>query len=456
MRRWLIRDRVTLASVAVLAVGLAVIGVAINLLLSQQLSDDASALLRERSDAQLATIDTSGGALRVRPVDDSALDRQSWAYTGGKAIERPTAPDALQRAADALAGAHVTSERTLGERTRLRATPVRAGDGRQLGTVVVATSLEPYEHSERIARIGTVVLSLVVLLLGALIARRAVGAALRPVADMAASAADWSEHDLDRRLSLGPPRDELTALAATLDDLLGRIDAAIRHEQRFSAEMAHELRTPLSGVRAEAELALRTSGLPRPARRSLDAILSACDRMSSAIDTLLMSARTQGARGSSDPAAAARDVADALRPAATAAGVEITLRDAVRPLRVGADREQVAQALSPLVDNAISHALSRVTVSTAATSGHVTIAVEDDGEGLPAGRQEAVFAPGESTRGGAGLGLPLARRLARSCGGDVVAAHTTPGARFELRLPGTLSSAASVRHPAAPVQEASR
>ena len=441
MRRLLIRDRVTLASVLVLAVGLAIVGIAINLLLSHQLSQDASTLLRERSDSQLATIDVSGGRMRLRPVQDSALDRQSWAYSRGKAIERPVAPADVQRAADALAGVRTTTERTLGERTRLRATPVTTADGTQVGTVVVATSLAPYEHSERIARVGTVILSLVVLLLGALVARRAVGAALRPVAGMAASAAEWSEHDLERRLNLGPPRDELTALGATLDDLLGRIDAALRHEQRFSAEMAHELRTPLSGVRAEAELALRTRGLPQPARQSLEAILAACDRMASAIETLLMSARTRGARGSSDPAAAVHEVAAALRPAATTAGVEIMVRDAPRTLRVGAGREEVAQALAPLLDNAISHAASQIVVSTAASDGGVAIAVEDDGAGLPPGQHETVFNPGMSSRGGAGLGLPLARRLARACGGDVVAIPTAPGARFELRLPGTAAPA---------------
>ena len=260
MKRLLIRDRVTLASVAVLAVGLAVLGIATNVLLTRQLSRDASALLRERTEAQLATIDTSSGRMKVRGVEDAALDRRSWAYEGHRAIERPVASSELQRAADSLAGVTRTTERSLHENTRLRATPVFAPDGTKVGTVVVGISLDPYEHSERIARVATAALSLLVLLLGALVARRAVGAALRPVGGMAASAADWSEHDLGRRLNLGPPRDELTALAATLDDLLGRIDAALRHEQRFSAEMAHELRTPLSGVRAEAELALRTPG----------------------------------------------------------------------------------------------------------------------------------------------------------------------------------------------------
>jgi two-component system OmpR family sensor kinase len=77
-----------------------------------------------------------------------------------------------------------------------------------------------------------------------------------------------------------------------------------------------------------------------------------------------------------------------------------------------------------------------------AHKGRVTIAVEDDGGGFPDDDHEALFEPGASTRGGAGLGLPLARRLARSCGGDVVAVGSEAGARFELRLPGTLSSSA--------------
>ena len=95
-----------------------------------------------------------------------------------------------------------------------------------------------------------------------LLVRLAVTKALQPVADMTARAAEWSENDLDRRFELGPPHDELTALSATLNGLLARIASSLRHEQRFSAEMAHELRTPLSGVRGEAELALSARAAP--------------------------------------------------------------------------------------------------------------------------------------------------------------------------------------------------
>jgi signal transduction histidine kinase len=237
-------------------------------------------------------------------------------------------------------------------------------------------------------------------------------------------------------MGLGPRRDELTSLAATLDELLGRIDAALRHEQRFSAEVAHELRTPLSGLRAEAELAMRRPGLGEQARESFEAILASAERMSSSIDMLLLAARAPGAHGECDASAAIGEVIAAFQSAADAANVTLGVRPAVNGIRVGAEQEQVAQALAPLVDNAIGHAASRVVVSAGVLNGTVTLSVEDDGAGLPTNLDGDIFAAGVSGRSGAGLGLPLARRLARACDGDVVAVPASTGARFELRLPG--------------------
>jgi len=116
VKRRLIRDRVTLASVTVLAFGLVVLGLATNLLLTQRLDHDASAILRERTEAQLAALYTANGRVRVRPVNDVALDRASWTYTRGRAIERPPADPALQRAADQLSHVSVTTERPPSQR----------------------------------------------------------------------------------------------------------------------------------------------------------------------------------------------------------------------------------------------------------------------------------------------------------------------------------------------------
>jgi signal transduction histidine kinase len=300
-------------------------------------------------------------------------------------------------------------------------------------------SLVPYEHSERIALVGTILLDVFVLIASGLLARRAVGAALRPVADMTQRVADWTATDMHRRFDVGRPRDELTALAATFDGLLERIETALRHEQRLTAEVAHELRTPLSGVRAEAELALSAGHSDEELRLALERVLAGTDRMAAAIQTLLTTARiaTVGTPGYAELTGAVSDVVDALRPAANAHGIAIELPRSGSPFAVGASADVVAQALQPLIDNAVRHAASTVTVTMEADGSDAVVCVLDDGSGLDAAAAEHVFEAGVSTTGSAGLGLPLARRLARSCGGDVVAVPAACGGRFELRLPAT-------------------
>lgn len=443
MSRLDLRGRVTLATVAALGLGLVVLSVAINVLLSSRLSADASTVLRDRADAQLATLTTTRGRVHVveTPHDD-ALDEQAWVVTadGRTLVRSPARPD-VQRAAAALASVDHPVERTVGEHVRLLAEPAYGRDGRRrIGTVVVGVSLLPYEHTERIALVGTIALDLFVLAAAALLVRRAVGAALRPVAEMTQRAADWSEHDLHRRFDMGPPRDELTGLAATLDGLLGRIDAVLRHEQRFSAEMAHELRTPLSGVRAEAELALRPGAAEGELREALERVLAGTDRMATAIETLLTAARGDAATsaGACDPYPPVSEVAESMRQAAAAHDVAIEVDGAPGAVSVGADAQVVAQAIHPLLDNAVRHAATSVHVRFRTDGGEVVVAVEDDGPGIAARDVERIFQPGATSGAGAGLGLPLARRLARACGGDVRGVPIAGGGgRFELRLPGT-------------------
>jgi two-component system OmpR family sensor kinase len=421
-----LRNRVTIATVITLGTGLLIVGVALNLVLANRLVADAQTILENRAEALLTTLDTSGPALRVRDDGgDAVLDEQAWVFDGsGKAVERPPVGDAIDAAARELASLDTSTTRTLGEDVRLLAVPI--GHGR--GTVVVGISLEPYERTEHLAAIGTLLLCLLVVAAGALLSRRAVGTALRPVADMTAQAADWSEHDLDRRFSPGAPRDELTALAATLDALLARIAAALRHEQRFSAEMAHELRTPLSGVRAEGELALQAGRADQDLREAIERMVAGTDRMAEVVDTLLAAARQEANRpvGSSDAAAVARSFSDDALVRVIAPRETVT---------VGADAEVVAATLRPLLENATRHARHEVVIEVTRAQQDVIVSVSNDGDEIPLADAERIFDPGVSGTGGAGLGLPLARRLARAAGGDLVAAAPQP--RFELKLPAS-------------------
>ena len=368
-----LRDRVTLATAVVLAGGLAVLSAGALLLLSGQLDHDVSSTLSERADAQQAAVAQVGGRTVVRRTPDDVLDEQAWIFdASGRALLRPRVAPAVERPAWLD---RATSARMCGcapsrsTRATAAASPARPGrpggrarasggggapggttasdGGERIGTVVVGVSLEPYERTEHLALLAIAFLDVCIVAFGALLARRAVGKALQPVADMTAQAADWSEHDLDRRFDLGPPRDELTALSATLDGLLARIASSVRREQRFSAEMAHELRTPLAGVRAEAELALRAPDTPDDARIALERVLRGTDRMQAVIDALLSAARGEsGSGGVSDAAAAVLQLAGPRIEIVAPAGV----------VTVGADQDLVTAALQPLLENALRHA----------------------------------------------------------------------------------------------------
>src|SRR4051794_24059295 len=460
MSRLTLRGRVTFASVAVLAVSLGALALLFNVLLANRLSTDASSVLRNRAAAQLATLDLRHGGVRtVEGPTDAALDHDAWVFAGGRVVEKPAVVSAATaRAVARLASVPHATERTVPGSVRLRAVPVRAPTGERRGTVVVGISLVPYEHTRRIALVGTAILSFLLLAGAAVAVRWSVRSALKPIAEMTSRAADWSEHDLHKRFQLGPPRDELTTLAATFDGLLRRIEAVLRHEQRFSAELAHELRTPLTGLRGEAELALLRPDMDDESRAAFERILQSSSRMQTVIETLLASARMEeaGSDASCDPVPAVREAIAAVANAARTREVKVNLALPVGGLVVDADANVVSRALYPLLENGVRHARSNVEVSLSRVDGEVTVLVHDDGPGLGGDDPLAVFAPGVSASGGAGLGLPLARRLARSrggglglplarrlarsCGGDVVA-EAGSGGRFELRLPGGVTAA---------------
>jgi signal transduction histidine kinase len=322
--------------------------------------------------------------------------------------------------------------------------PITAG-GRRLGTVVAAASLVPFERSARTALAGSVIFALVVLVAIVLAARWAIGAALRPVAEMTAQAERGSVSDLDRRFSTGKPYDEVTQLAATFDRLLARLSAAFRRERSFSAEVSHELRTPLAKLVGEADLALRRDRTPDEYRRALAAVRRDAAELTRTLETLLLAARADagGERSVSDARDAAAAVSSALEAEAREHGVRIEVDVPDVPVPVGADSAAVERLLAPLVENGCRHAERTVRVGVRRSDGEVRLLVEDDGPGVDASIRERVFEAGvrgteaDGDRIGAGLGLALARRLARALDGDVEyeVPNGGPGARFRVKLP---------------------
>jgi signal transduction histidine kinase len=438
MKQLSIRWRVTIVAVGVLAAALVVLGVVGNFVLTHRLDADANSVLRNRAAAQAVTLERVNGKVQVRePAADAALDERSWVYADGAWVERSRAPAGVQSAVDELAESGGAGFKSIGESVRLYARPVKADGGESLGTVIVGLSLAPYERSERIARVGSALFALFVLLAAAAAIYWAVGRALAPVDTMTRRASDWSEHDLHRRFELGEPHDEIGALAATLDTLLERIDAAMQREQRVTAEIAHELRTPLASVRAEAELGLR--GSDDQSRETLTRIVASADRMNAAIETLLAAHRGDAPAGRScDPAVATINAVEAFREARLdrSWNVAASSGDAL----VEVDETVLIQTLGPLLDNAARHAQHAVNVEVNRDQQKVVIGVADDGPGFDAATDTDIFAAGVSSGDRAGLGLPLARRLAQSFGAELVAVPGDGGGRFELRMPGRKTS----------------
>jgi two-component system, OmpR family, sensor kinase len=410
------------------------------LVLSRTLEGDAHRLLQARADAVSATIDLSGGRVSPRETsDDAALDASTWVFDpAGHLVEHPLQRSRADQVAQGLAHVRHPVRQDVGD-LALLAVPLR-GPGGRTGTVVASPSRLPYEHAERTALTAAISLDLVVLFSVAVLTWHTVSAALAPVARMTGSAGDWGAHDTGRRFSLGPVTDELTGLAATLDGLLARLSASLGHERRLTAEIAHELRTPISRIRAEAEVALRSRRTVRDLKQVLGDIVADADHLAGTIDALLQSAASHP-----DHSASTCSADEVIRQAVDqiATGAETFVIDESPPglPELAVEHQQAVRALGPVLDNARKFATGRTSISVEQQAGSVVIAVLDDGPGFTPAEVEAVFQPGArgsaaAGTSGVGLGLPLARRLARAAGGDVtIDARHEPGARVELRLP---------------------
>jgi signal transduction histidine kinase len=436
-----------LASVLVgMGLLLTALTIAFNVVLADRLRGDAIGVVQARAAAALSSLTVGRGQIRVPDApDERSPDAQLWVFQGGAPLERPRATTAANdRAAAALAARAPAGSELGATRTRLYALPV-VQSGRRLGAVVAGVALAPYEQTQRTALVASIVLAIAVFAAVALTAAWLIAKALSPVASMTRQAADWSEHDLDKRFSLGPPRDELTQLAGTLDTLLDRLSSSLRHEQRLSAELSHELRTPLTSIAVEAQYALRHAELSLEARASLEHILECAQRMKRTLETLIAAARAQldPHRSTSDAAACARAALGAGGERDTRA-LRTTQRVAAPGIRVAVERDLVERILAPLIENARRHASASVEVEITRDQADVQFTVSDDGAGVGGDELEAIFEPGRRAGGsatatvsaGAGLGLALARRLARSAGGDVYAEASEHGGRFTVRLPG--------------------
>jgi signal transduction histidine kinase len=439
-----LRSRLSWSATAVVAVWIAVLTVGANVLLAGALARQADGVLRARAQAAAPTVqlDARGEVQVLGSRDDAALDVGTWIFAAdGSTVEAPPgSPAETDRHAALAAGA--TEERTVdtgvADRLRLLAMPVEDG-GRRIATVVTSTSLGPYEELERLAGIGSAVLGLLLLVIVHLVLRANVARALRPVREMTAQAGRWSADDVDRRFGDDPRPAELDELARTLDGVLDRLAAVLRHERQFSDELSHELRTPLALVQTEVDLLRHRAGDPAEQQRALAAVDEAARTMRDILETLMAAARSSN--GAPPGRSSAVEVLEpsVRRALAARPGLNATV-DVPTDLVAGVDAPVLERVVAPVLDNAVRHAAREVRVEATRDGARLRLVISDDGPGVPAEHRERVFEPGwqadpDDGHDGAGLGLALVRRLAAAAGAEVTVAESGTGAHFVIDLP---------------------
>lgn len=326
---------------------------------------------------------------------------------------------------------------------RARVLKLDAGPPTDPLTVLVARSTEELRQSVHLLRVTLLVLFPLLVALLAAGLWRPLGAALRPVEALRAGAEEITGGTRAGRLPVPDSRDEVHRLAVTLNDMLHRLDAARARQRAFVADAAHELRSPLTNMRTELEVAQRLpDDTDWPALS--DDLLADVQRLSRLVDDLLLLARQDD--GGTRAVTARVEQIDLGQLAGEAAerfpGVEYA--DPGQPLPLRAEPDALARVLANLIDNAVRHKRTLVTVSARADGDDRLIVVTDDGPGIPEADRERVFQ--RFTRlddarardaGGSGLGLAIVRELVRRHGGTVTLGDANPGLRVEVRLPSS-------------------
>ena len=459
-----VRGRLTLFYVSVLAVALAIVCALIYVLLARALFvrvdetllagvgiaatslsndleegqdyDDAarSTVGEQASEAQMLAVYDGGGRLLAESGRDPDLE-----------ITLPlhdTIPDR-----EALLQTVV--ERDGDDRHRLALRRVSLPGAEYI--VVAGADLDPMDEELVFLRgiLGYVVpiALLIAALGGSFLARQS----LSPVVAMADRARRIGVENLSERLPVANPRDELGHLAETFNELLARLEASLLLQRQFMADASHELRTPVATTRTAAAVALQQRHRDEAEYRdTLKIVEEQAVRLSRVVDDMFTLARADAGNYPvrMTPMYLDEVIDEVVRAARVVAG---TKNVAVETMMVASaaftgDEELIRRMVANLVDNAVRHTPdgSTVRVELDETDSGYAVAVKDQGPGIPPDVRSQIFerffradvSRRRSARDGAGLGLALARWIARAHDGDVVLARSSPsGSTFVISLP---------------------
>jgi signal transduction histidine kinase len=406
MRRRLLASTTLIALAAVL-----ILGIPLGIVGARLVRTDATARLEREADAVAAAVQRR--IAQHRPLDRD--DLLTLVHEGDRIeVTIPGRPSF-----------------TLGPAVSGHALRVRSGAsaGPSVTVVSAAGDVDRRRREVWLLIVGLGIVGIAVAVALALVQSRRV---MDPLRRLATTARRLGAGDFSARAGrFGLP--EIDAVAAAQDASAERIARLIAQERAFSADVSHQLRTPLMAL----QLRLNEIGDARDleaARTEADAAQVQAERLERTIAELLSMARDErrAARGLLDAAALAKQHADAWRPVFARAGGH--LECAVTPgLRVRATPGAIGQAVDVLLENALQHGGGRAQLDARPRDGAVVLTVADEGPGVPEHAREEIFERHVSLAGGTGLGLAVARALVESDGGTLSLTSTRP-ARFEIAL----------------------
>jgi len=454
MRARSLRTRLTIAYAAALVIGLVVFAVvsdvlldrAFKVLVDQRLRSTAAAAASITDNAQGAKFDENDQRQFARIIGvklDGALIRADGTILIASAAAVPIEVRALARS-DHPRLETLTPAAPGWERIRVAVAPLVSGE--QRGVAVTWRADDPIEDIDRPATIAFAIAIPIIVVLAAIAGWIITKRGLAPLTSIATLASDIEASDLTRRLHAPKGDDELGRLCATFDRMLDRLQGAFERQRRFTADASHELRAPLSVIRAEADLALRKPRDGAEYRHALEAIAAETGRLESLIGDLLVAARADEGGTSNTMlvnfSASAREAADRLQSVADAKGVRLSTF--IQPdLTVFADPESLSRVPVVLLDNAVKFAPAGGNVHLVVERSTISalLRVHDDGPGFSeAGLARATsrFWRENSARGrsGSGLGLAIARAIVEQAGGSISLANApSGGAEITVRIP---------------------
>ena len=346
-----------------------------------------------------------------------------------------------------------TVQTSEGERLRLLAVPINISipgppPGIQPAALVIAHSTKQIDQAlAGLLRTLIIAVPLALALAaagGIFLARRA----LKPVDKIAQTAREIGESDLSQRINVNT-KDELGRLAATLNEMIGRLEKAFQRQKQFTSDASHELRTPLAVIEAESTLALQKERPSSDYQRSLEIISQESSQMSSLIDQLLTLARADAGKEQWN----FTEVNLGKLISNLSADVEVLCKEKGLSLQLGktkdlvvnGDEARLRELFMNLLDNAISYtpAPGTVSVSFRREEQMAVVAIMDTGIGIPAEEMPFIFErfyrvdkSRSRAEGGSGLGLAICRHIAETHGGKIeVESKVGAGSTFSVWLP---------------------